>query len=356
MRKNYLLFLLLLASCATAPKSVDTFTLEDIDKDFPKTDTIALTHRGTFNILPMIYSFMIQDSVMFSFEENPENFGYCYSINCGEKLSVILNKGKAKNEMSNLFHANIRIFKDSIQFTDTNLSNMTTFSVKDIITKPIGDREFSIVDGSKFMSPSYFMKVDNNIIFGNTDVGCDHPNANYFIYDGDSVTYLKEIKKEIFEMEENSEYILNRVRMSFTPRYASHKNRVATVDNAGIMLKVIDVDKKTVETERNYNKFNYDYLAKTSNGLNTKMISCNSEKIYCLSVKSIKQENGEDRSKKRYECFIFTFDWKLNPLKKHYIGTFSSQNSRYYLSENGKKVYLMTLNDEKQELFEAVIE
>lgn len=48
-----------------------------------------------------------------SVEENEENFGFCYDLNTGKKLSTIASRGRAANELTEL--EDFQIIGDSVQ-------------------------------------------------------------------------------------------------------------------------------------------------------------------------------------------------------------------------------------------------
>ena len=73
---------------------------------------------------------MIDDSILWSVEENEENFGFCYDLNTGKKLSTIASRGRAANELTEL--EDFQIIGDSVQlYAYPNM--IKTFGKRDII-------------------------------------------------------------------------------------------------------------------------------------------------------------------------------------------------------------------------------
>ena len=85
---------------------------------------------------------MIDDSILWSVEENEENFGFCYDLNTGKKLSTIASRGRAANELTEL--EDFQIIGDSVQlYAYPNM--IKTFGKRDIIDNvPMGERKFTV--------------------------------------------------------------------------------------------------------------------------------------------------------------------------------------------------------------------
>lgn len=222
---------------------------------------------------------MIKDSIIFVYENSNKNFGHCYNINDGTELSTILTRGKAAYEMMPALFRHNKFYKDSIQFYDEEIGVVKTFAVNDIITKQLGDRKFSTVNIPDSIVMTSFIKTDNAIIGYNRSAGKDRNSMEnkFFCYDGKKIVYFGEVKDELIEAV--PETSAHRKRSDLEYFFAANGNKVVAANIAGIMLQVIDTDKKTIDFERFYNKVLHECYIGT-NGLFTNSVSCDDKCIY----------------------------------------------------------------------------
>lgn len=364
MKKNVLYILLFLASCTSSNMKQDGFVMSDLDVDFPVTDTIHLNPipLQSFEILAGISSILVKDTALFVFEHNPDNFGHCYSINSGKELSVIVGVGNAMNEFIKNATINTSFVGDSIQLRDFNNGVVMTFLASDVVTKPLGEREFSIRGRLKHSPLIDFTITDKNILVGINKDRSDDTNRGYCTYDGKDFSFFGEIKKEMF----NSSKEVTPLDMKWLRfgSYANYGNKVVMSETFGIILHVIDVDKKSIDFERYYSQI----LCEESNGRIVNMnnydiysyeVSCNEKNIFSpVRKKNIKksEEAGEEIS----DHFTLVFDWELNPIKKYYFAKPLDDSGKpmkgtSYMSEDAKTYYFLSTEGEKQELYIGVI-
>lgn len=324
-------------SCSSEQK---TDVIKDIDFDFPTTDTITFNPLKTFNIASDVKSIHVKDSVLFVLENNNDNLGYCYSINSGEKISTILNKGRAANEQIDPF---VFFTKDSIQFIDMNTISsrlIKTFSLDDIISKPISERTFSVTHFTQdTLSLYFYVKIGNETIFGTNAKSEKDSDMCYFIFNPEKVFSFGKYEKEIFDSKESydcksqgSILMFSHIRLS--------GDKVIVAYQFGMGLNVIDTDKKAITKERYYNKFKcnedgftpiFKYKCKT--------IECDDENIYYFTRNIMDDDEYMN---------ILVFDWELNPIKRYAIKC----NRNDFMSYKDKTLYLMTQGEETMELLE----
>lgn len=348
MKKLLYTFVILISSCASSVQQ-DKNRLHDLDTDFPVADTITLNPilKQTFENMSNINNFIVRDTIMYCFENNDDNFGYCYGINSGVKLSTIINKGKANNEMTSIVTKNNMFIDDSIQFIDTKSRIIKIFSINDILTKPMNERVFSTYKLPDEIINTFNFTKYNNIILGTSDYIDDTINYKYFTLENGKVSLFGNVKKEIFEPEME----LNRAIISGVfniTNFTNHNEKFAVANFHGIVLQVIDVNKKIVKYDRYYQKFKIeesDGVIKTMpTDYKTISIGCDEKYIYCQVRKSARGEiNGK---------IILVFDWELNPIKKYFIRPHALDKNRFYISKDSKSLYYLTTEDEKPKLYE----
>ena len=89
--------------------------ISNICADFTVSEKLEFELFNEYEIFAVGRSF-IEDSILWHLEYNgSDNFGYCYDLKTGEKLSIIAMKGKAAYEFNNPPH-DLRFTGDSIQF------------------------------------------------------------------------------------------------------------------------------------------------------------------------------------------------------------------------------------------------
>ena len=144
MKTNARLLLILISfsffSCNSTVKN-QTVPISDLDTDFPATERLEFKPFNKFNILEMGFC-VIDDSILWHIENREYDFGSCYNLNTGEKLSIIASKGRAANELTEL--EGFQMVGDSIQlYTYSNM--IKAFAKREIIDNvPMGERKFSL--------------------------------------------------------------------------------------------------------------------------------------------------------------------------------------------------------------------
>lgn len=351
MKISSLFILLLLVSCSSKSDKQSDIVIHDVDIDFPSADTIKFTLRQSFEILDNVSSWHVKDSLLFvQTYNNPDRLGICYNINSGKEISTIINLGRAANEATT--SCQFEYGDDSIYCCDTKYDNIKTFAINDIISKPMGERPFSINKIPDSLIALFFTKIDSIIIFGtnnNGDPASCYRNYLYLTYDGKDLSFFGEVRKEIFETQKDYETSIVEKKVFQTTSVAINKNRVVVAEAYGIALHAIDPYKKKIIKERYYNKYNVSENGITASGkYQSSDVYCSDEYIYFISRVQNEKKSAET-GLNIFEYHILVFDWDLNPVKKY----FSCMNNRPNLSHDGKSLYLLVENDDKRDLFEC---
>ena len=352
MKQNLILILLFIVSCTSNSKQ-DGIIIHDLDKDFPTTENISFSPIQSFEIMSQILNFAVKDSSMFMLERNTNDFGHCYNINSGKVISTLIGKGRAQNEMANVI--GIELHGDSIMFKPSFfLERIKIFATKDILTKPMGDRKCSTVEIPDSLTSFNFIRIEKDKLFGLYENRFDDRNEIFFTLDDKGASLFGEIKKELFEDELSNSDMRSHTNNEL---FINYKNKIVASRGNGLLLEVIDVNNNTTDFSRYYNKIKVKtkgaYTSISATGALSAFslidISCDAKNIYCLSHEGI---NDEDE----FGLFVYVFDWELNPVKKYELqSSHSDTYCQYYLSEDGKSIYYLTIEDEKQELFMAEI-
>lgn len=352
MRKYFLPFLLILASCASSDTKQIEVVIHDIDVDFPTADTITIPSSPiqTFYINSLIGSIHIKDSVIYIRDINPINLGSCYSLNSGNKLSTMINRGNAANEMQ---FANFEIIGDSVIFINERDRIIKTFSINDILTKPMGNRGFSQIRIPDSIQAPQLIKERGDKIFGVYTGTKNNLDKMYFTIDGNGVSFFGEIREELFEPRD--ENILTVVKMSpifHFMRMCNYGDKNIVANCEGISIQIVDSNKKTIDYERHYNKYEVkEPNVHPKSNYGTYSVHCNNEYVFCKVSKRNKVKSKAE-GVRIDDNYILVFDWKLNPVKKYYF-SLTEDLYRMKISDDCKTFYLLKLEDEKQELFQC---
>lgn len=358
MKKNILSILFLLASCSF-PKQEDVL-IHKIDVDFPAVDTIAMDHKQTLILLRLPREIIIKDTTLFvlGFEDNDVNVGLCYSINSGDVLTPIINRGRAANEIATQSYSlKIMSHRDTIQFVDLISREIKSISLDDIITKPMGEREFSKTNVPTTIKSFNYKKIDNSVIIGCNSNGDN--DAKYFVLDSSKITMFGEYNKEILVSRVNQEITNNIAAAQYDPIFANWGSKVISADARGITLELINAKTKSVVKDRFYTKFTFgEQVENTFSGdpvdIYTEKVYCTENKIYCI-VKQINKIKSKEKRREYVDVFILSFDWNLNPIKKYYVGTSNFYGFKYFMSQDCNKIYCLSTEGEAQTLFEGII-
>lgn len=354
MKKKLLSILLLLASCAS-PRQEDIL-IHNIDTDFPTVDTIAMDYKQTIDMTYHATEITVKDTLLFVLGWNTKNLGYCYSLNSGNTITPIINRGKAANELiTQDCSLNIVSHRDTIQFIDLVLREIKSISLDDIITKPMGEREFSKTNAPMAIKSFNYKKIDNSVVIGYNY----ESDSKYFVFDNGKITMFGDYNKKILVSRVNQKITNTIAEGQYCPMFASWGSKVISADERGVTLELIDVNTKSIVKDRFYMKFSMVEQFKGGStcdpvDIYTEKVYCTENEIYCI-VKQINKLKTKGIRERYLDVFVLTFDWNLNPIKKYYVGTSNFDGFKYFMSQDCKKIYCLSTGGEEQTLFEGTI-
>lgn len=232
------------------------------------------------------------------------------------------------------------------------MSILKTFSINDILTKPMGERNFSTIARPDTILSNCILKIDDSKIIGSINYPMGGKCNNYFISDGEEVSIFGDFQKELFELTDKVDDLT--LRKSFDPWFASYGDKVVAANKNGIFLQVIDINKKVIEKQRYYNKIKHRDEYKPDDSYI--YVRCDDKFIYCALTK-LDKEKTKKSGKRISDKSILVFDWDLNPIKKYHLATFDLTSNLYYLSEDGKSFYYMrVVEGEEKVIFKGKLE
>lgn len=353
MKTKLLSILLLLASCSSTEQ--EDILIHNIDIDFPTADTVIMGHKLTLGIYRDIREIIIKDTTLFAldFGNNNENIGFCYSLNSGNVITPIINRGRAANEIATQsFSLDIMSHRDTIQFIDFALREIKSIFLDDILTKPMGERQISKINVPTTIKSLSYKKIDNSVVIGYNLKGDN--NAKYFIFDSSKVTMFGDYNKKILVSNVNQKITNNIAAGQYSPIFASCGSKVISADESGVTLELIDTNTKSIVKDRFYTKFTFGEQMENIVDIITEKVYCTENEIYCI-VKQMDKIKSKEIGRKYVDVFILTFDWDLNPIKKYYVGSSKSLDFKYFMSQDCKKIYCLSTGGEEQTLFEGTI-
>lgn len=361
MRKNLSLFILLtlLLSCGSGNKN--EITIYNLEKDFPTVDTLTSTIVQNFNILGGISYFFVRDSVIYIMERNPDDLGHCYNLETGEKLSTIITRGKATNELQGVPPFTKFLGKDSIQFIDERSQLVKVVSINDILTKQAGDRILTTSKLPQSINSSSYLKINGDSIVGSIDPFQNDSKELLFIYDGKDLTQFGEANRGIFKTEFNLFNIFNPQKLSdknikniLRTQIECHNNKLVTINKKGVLLEIYDLKTKT-SIERYYNHIKVKQTEE--NAINSKCTKyedyficnafCNDDNIYYVISQSDRLKAKKDEPA---NIIILKYDWQLNPVKKYHVTSVNINDIRFNMSEDCKSFYILDVAGENHDL------
>lgn len=360
-------FLLLLISisffsCNSAIKNQAT-SISDIDTDFPITEELEFTPFNKFDILE-IGGCMIDDSILWFVrrEENDDDFGSCYNLNIGEKLSIIASKGRAANELIEL--EDFQIIGDSVQFyAYPNI--IKTFAKKEIIANvPMGERKFSVTIVPDSIWVRRMVKLPNGSVLATIMPALsefEQAKMNEFnqksvaIFNNKEANSYETINYESFDLGKAKGMELSAndlIKCAYADGCIAIKDNDMAVFSVShqFILYTFDINSGNVVKEKRYTKIQREEVRdETSTSLSTtndreleiNNIKTNDNYILCDVRESF---FDEDKESKQYKEAIFVFDWDLNPVRKFDLP--NRKNGCYRLSNDGSSVYFCEFSED----------
>ena len=357
MKTNARLLLILISfsffSCNSTVKN-QTVPISDLDTDFPATERLEFKPFNKFNILEMDFC-VIDDSILWHIENREYDFGSCYNLNTGEKLSIIASKGRAANELTEL--EGFQMVGDSIQlYTYSNM--IKAFAKREIIDNvPMGERKFSLTIVPDSIWVRRMAKLPNGSVLATLMPALsesEKTKMNEFNQKSIAILNNKEtnsyetINYESFDLEKAKGFELpanDLIKCAYADGSVEVKGDDMAVFSVShqFILYTFDIKNGNVVNEKRYTEMqrvpSSDERSTSLSTINEKQIEIESmqtnDKYIICSVRGFFSE--KDKDLRQYSKAIFIFDWDLNPIKKYDLP--NKENGYYTISNDCKSVY-----------------
>lgn len=361
MKKKTQFLLLLIGisffGCKSAVKNPIT-PISSIDTDFPITEKLELKPFNKYDILER-GSCVIDDSILWHFESGKPDFGSCYNLNTGEKLSTIASKGRAANEFIEL--AGFNIVGDSVLlYADRN--TIKTFAKKDIIDNtPMGDRKFSVTTAPDSILVSQMIKLPNGSVLATMRpvLSAIHPyekeneinKKSVVLFNNKGSKSYETINYDSFDLEEAKDTELaanDLIKYTYAQGSIEIKDNDMAVFSVSdqFILYTFDLNNGNVVNEKRYTKIQRDggegsYVTINDRCLEIQFMKHNDKYILCMVNGYLSEEDKNSSLRKKA---IFVFDWDLNPIKKFDLP--DRKKGYYRISNDCSAVYFCEYNED----------
>lgn len=358
-------FLLLLISisflsCNRVVKNTVT-PISDLDMDFPINEELEFKPFNKYDILEEGFC-TIDDSILWFIKEGKSDFGSCYNLHTGEKLSTIVSKGRASNELIQLDYFDI--IADSVQL-NIDQNTIKTFAKRDIINNvPMGERKFSVTTIPDSILVGQITKLPNGSVlvtmmpalFGSEQTKMNEFNQkSVAIFNNKEANSYETINYESFDLGRAKGMELSAndlIKCAYADGCIAIKDNDMAVFsvNHQFILYTFDINNGNVVKEKRYTKIQREEVRdETSTSLSTtndreleiNNIKTNDNYILCDVRESF---FDEDKESKQYKEAIFVFDWDLNPVRKFDLP--NRKNGCYRLSNDGSSVYFCEFSED----------
>ena len=363
-----LLFItLFLLSCNGVVKN-QSVPISNIDTDFPTTGKLEFEPFNKLDIFEMGFC-IIDDSILWSVKEGKDDFGFCYNLNTGEKLSTIVSKGRAANELTQL--EDFKIIGDSVQLY-TEVNTIKAFAQKDIIDNmPMGEREFSVITIPDSILVRQATKLPNgSVLVTIMPVLSEFEQGKINEFNKKSVAIFNNKEANSYETINYGSFDLGKAKGMELPAndlikcaYADGSVEIKGNDMAvfsvshQFILYTFDIKSGNVVNEKRYTEMqrikSTDEMSTSLRTVNDRQIEIESmrtnDKYILCDVRGYFSE--EDKDQKQNKEAIFVFDWDLNPIKKFDLP--NRKNGYYTISKDCKSVYFCEFNEDGLVLHKA---
>ena len=371
MKTNAQLLLLLIGlsffSCNSTVKN-QTIPILNIDKDFPVTEQLEFKPFNKFDILNEGFH-IIDDSTLWSIEEREDDFGACYNLNTGERLSIIASRGRAANELTEL--EDFQIIGDSVQLY-AYPNTIKTFSKREIIDNiPMGERKFSVTIVPDSILVRRMAKLPNGYVLATIIPALsEFEQRKMNEFNEKSVALLNDKEANSYETINYGSFNLEKakgaelsandlIKCAYADGCIAIKDNDMAVFSVShqFILYTFDIKNGNVVKEKRYTKIQREEVRdeistsfSTTNDreLEINNIKTNDKYILCDVRESFIEE---DKELKLYKNSIYVFDWELNPIKKFDLP--DRKNGYYRLSNDGSSVYFCEFTEDGLILYKA---
>lgn len=362
MKKNLQILLLFISTSFVSCNSADNIVpISDMNKDFPTAEKLEFKPFNKYDIYGG--RGIVDDSVLWYFCDDDGSFGYCYDLNTGEKLSTIITKGRALNELSRL---DVPEFSgDSIHFYDEKraVRSVKTFAKRDIISNiPLGERKFSVITLPDSVYATQMTKLSNGSILAKIsstpefsirkqDEKDDLDNRSAVVFHNNEISYFEAINYDSFDIKVvpgRSDRAPSSPREQIKIAYTS--GRIGVKDNEvavftlefQFILYTFDLKKGKIIKEKRYTEMQGGEIFPT-NEMKQRIsdVIHNDKYILCFVDGFLSKE---DKELKQSKSAIFVFDWDLNPIKRFDLP--EGRYNYYTISNDWRSVYLYVETEE----------
>lgn len=370
--KTKIQFLLLLISVSffscnsTVKKSA---AMSNLDTDFPITEKLEFKPFNKYDILEY-GSCVIEDSILWYFKDGKSDFGSCYNLYTGEKLSTIASKGRAANELTEL--EEFKMVGDSIQFYTYGNREIKSFAKKEIIRNvPMGERGFSLITTPDSILISRMIKLPNGSVLATIRPAVfEYEQAKMNELNQKSIAIFNDKEAKSYETIDYGSFDIEKakgielsandlIKATYAEACIAIKdNDIAMVSvHNQFILYTFDINNGKVVNEKKYTKMQRakvrDERYISTNAINDRKLSTgiiknNDKYILCMAGGYLSEE---DKKLELYKEAIFVFDWDLNPIKK--IDLPKRENGHYIISNDCNAAYFCEFNDEGLTLYKA---
>lgn len=364
MKTNALFLLLLIAlSFFSCNKVVNnqTVPISNIDTDFPITEKLEFKPFNKFDILEEGFC-LIDDSTLWLIRDREDNFGYCYNLHTGEKLSIIASRGKAVNELTNLDE--FKVVGDSVLLY-TNQNMIKTLAKRDVIDNvPMGERKFSLTIVPDSIWVRRMAKLPNGSVLATLMPALSESEKTKMNeFNQKSVAILNNKEANSYETINYESFDLGKAKgQELTANdlikcaYADGSVEIKGNDMAvfsvshQFILYTFDIKSGNVVNEKRYTEMQ---RVKSTDEMSTSLCTINDRQIEIESMRTNDKYilcdvrgyfSEEDKDRKQNKEAILVFDWDLNPIKKFDLP--NRKNGYYTISKDCKSVYFCEFNED----------
>lgn len=372
--KTKIQFLLLLISvsffsCNNTIKKL-AVSVSNIDTDFPVTEKLEFEPFSEYNIIEDGLC-VIEDSILwYIYMDGKADLGSCYNLYTGEKLSIIVSKGRAANELTDLEYFNM--VGDSIQFYTYGNRIIKSFAKKDIINNvPMGERGFSLITTPDSILISRMIKLPNGSVLATIRPAVfEYEQVKMNEFNQKSIAIFNDKEANSYETIDYESFDIDKAKGMELPvndliKATYAEGCIAVKDNDMAVFSVsnqfilytFDINNGKVVNEKRYTKMQREKLRDehfiSSSAINDRKlriynIKNNDKHILCTADGYLSEE---DEKLGLLKEAIFVFDWDLNPIKK--IDLPIKEKGYYIISNDCKSVYFREYNEEGLILYKA---
>lgn len=371
MKIQFLLLLISFSffSCNNTIKK-SAVSMSNLDTDFPITEELEFKPFNKYDILQKGFC-VIGDSILWYINmDGKVDFGFCYNLYTGEKLSTIASKGRAANELTEL--EEFKMVGDSIQFYTYGNREIKSFAKKEIIRNvPMGERGFSLITTPDSILISRMIKLPNGSVLATIRPAVfEYEQAKMNELNQKSIAIFNDKEAKSYETIDYGSFDIEKakgielsandlIKATYAEACIAIKDNdiaVFSVNNQFI-LYTFDINNGKVVNEKRYTKMQREKVRDehyiSSSATNDRKLAMsnikNNDKYILCRVSGYLSE--EDEKLELSKEAIFIFDWDLNPIKKFDLP--KRENGYYAISNDCKSVYICEDNEDGLTLYKA---